>query len=485
MQKKSSLWRLVALIACVCLLGSMTLLSGCGEEEKPDDAGATTTTTAGEGDDTVSSVKTALKFTPNEEMDLGGKEITVSCWGDPAPEGVDQYFDRRYTLARRTEERYNVKIKFIAAPTATFSQDVALAFSSGKKYADLMFAPSYYAFDVARLGAALPLDDYIDYNSPHYALTGDNLLYVDGKHYSYMPDELSTNNIGYFVTYNETLLEQYNCEDPWTLYQEGKWDWDAFAKIAQQTTVITDGEVTQWGVGGSNLLQALCLSNGFSMITMDTKANKFTCGLYSDAGTNTLNFFKKLTYDFKACDGNFGGHNSKITFGDTKVAMLICPSYYPGTFVSSGMAVRSVPMPKGPDVDGYINGLEMQEWWLVSAISELKPEELIQVALDMNDNDPAYEDTYFSAEGKKDNFVIRAYDGNVFTTEEEAEFFYDYVTDDKIEWIMDISTADIKAVITENVCHPISGGEEPRTVLERVKPVVDEGLKKMLPDKLQ
>ena len=50
---------------------------------------------------------------------------------------------------------------------------------------------------------------------------------------------------------------------------------------------------------------------------------------------------------------------------------------------------------------------------------------------------------------------------------------------------MDISTFDIKAVITENVCHPISGGEEPRTVLERVKPVVDEGLKKMLPDKLQ
>ena len=130
------------------------------------------------------------------------------------------------------------------------------------------------------MGAVLPLDDYIDYSSPYYAVTGDNLLYVDGKHYSYMPDEYSPNDVGYFITYNQNLLSDAGCEDPMELYGQGKWDWDAFAKIVQQTTKVgNDGVVTQWGVGGSNLLDALCISNGFTMIGMDTKAKNFVCNL--------------------------------------------------------------------------------------------------------------------------------------------------------------------------------------------------------------
>lgn len=486
MQSRSKKTRLLALLACLCLSGAMALASGCsGGGEGAESTASTSSSSGNSGSTEGTSVKSALKFTPNEEMDLGNRTLTISTWGEPAAEGTDTYFDRRYTLAARTEERYNVDIEWVGNNTATFAQDVALAFSSGQKYADLIFAPSYYAFDVCRLGAVIPLDDYIDYSSPWYAQTADNLLYVDGKHYSYMPDEYSVNSLGYFITYNQTLLEMANCEDPYELYQQGKWDWEAFAKIVEQTTVVTDGEVTQYGVGGSNLLDALCLSNGFSLISMDTENQKFTCGLYTDAGTNVLNFLRRLTYELKGCDGNYGGHNSRITFGDSKVAMLVSTAYYPGTFVSSGMPIMTVPMPKGPDADGYVNGLEMQEWWMVSAISDFTEEELIQVALDMNDNDPAYEDTYFSEEGKRENFVTRLYDGLVVTTEDEAEFFYDFITSDDVDTILNISTSDIQSTLKENVFSPISNGEEPRTVLERVEPVINEALNAMLPDSLK
>lgn len=475
--KRSAGIRLLALMCC--LLMFVAAFSACGKDtdsdgNKPNKPGNTLT-------DTTESVKTALKYEPNEELDLGGKTLTVSVWGGVIEEGIDEYFDRRYALEKRTEDRYNVNIEWVPTNTANFIQDVTLAFTAGKKFADLIFAPSYYGFDLCRVGAVRPLDDYIDYTSPFYSLTGDNLLYVDGKHYSYMPDEFSVNSVGYYITYNQTLLEKAGCEDPMELYEEGKWDWDAFKEIVKKTTIIESGETVQYGIGGSNLLDALCLSNGFSLISMDTKNNKFDCGLYSDAGLNVLNFMRELGYTLRATDGNYGGHNSQITFSDTKTAMVICPAYYAGRFVAGGMPVGAVPMPKGPDAKGYVNGLEMQEWWMVSSVSDFKTEDLIQVALDMNDNDPAYEDTYFSAEGKKDNFLTRVYEGNMFATEEESEFFFDYITSPDVETILNIANTDIGTTLATNIFYPICDGQDPRSVLEKVKPVITTALENMLP----
>lgn len=472
----------IRLVAVLCSLAMITsLFTGCGKNEDTDkNASGASDASASE-----ESVKTALKFEPNEELDLGGKKLTISVWGGVVEEGTDEFFDRRYALEKRTEERYNVDIEWVATDTSTFIQDVTLAFTSGKKFADLMFAPSNYAFDLCKVGAALPLDDYIDYSSSFYSLTGDNLRYVDGKHYSYMPDDLSVNNMGYYITYNNTLLDMAGCEDPMELYNNGKWDWDALKDIIKKTTKIESGEVVQYGIGGSNLLDALCLSNGFSMITMNTESKKFECGLYTDAGLNVLNYLREIGYTMKGTDRNYGGHNSKITFGDSKTALLVCPAYYASQYVTHGMDVAAVPMPKGPDAKNEVNGLDLQEWWLVNAATDFEIKDLLQVALDMNDNDAAYEDTYLSADDKIDMFVNRMYDNAMFATEEEAIFFKDYVLSDDVETVLNISCADIKSTIVSNVFYPIIEGQDPRSVLETVKPVINTALNNMLPESLK
>ena len=360
--------------AVMCAL-VLSCLAGCvSKSDAPDKKDGV----AGAGSDTV---KSALKFDRDNDLDLQARTLTISAWNAVVEEGQDEYYDRRYALERRTEERYHVNIEWVGNNPNTFVQDVALAYSSGKKYADLMFTPSYYGYSLAKLGAIMPLDEYIDYSSPCYAMTGDNLRYVDGKHYSYMPDEISVNSVGYFMIYNTTLLEKAGCQDPFALYQQGQWDWSHLAEIAKACTVVSDGEVVQYGIGGSNLLDALCLSNGFSVIQMDTQKKQFICGLNTPAGLNTLNFLKKVVYDYKACDNWSGTHNSKFTFGDGKLAMLVCPQYYPASFISEGMSISAVPMPKGDDAGAYVNGLEMQEWWTVSAVSDFQMEELLTVCL--------------------------------------------------------------------------------------------------------
>lgn len=473
---KKLFFRLVSAICCLILLIASV---GCGNntEEGKNSGGSD------EENVSTQSVKTALKYDANEKLDLGGKTLSISVWGGVVAEGDDEYFDRRYELERRTEERYNVNIEWVPTNPTTFAQDVMLAYTSGKKYADLIFAPSFNAFDLCKAGAVLPLDDYIDYSSYFYSLTGDYLKYVDGKHYSYMPDELSVNSVGFFITYNQTLLEKAGCADPMTLYNEGKWDWNAFKEIVNKTTIIEDGKTVQYGVGGTNLLDGLCLSNGFSMISMED--GKFKCNLYTDKGINTLNMLREIGYTMKATDGYYGSSNSGLTFGDSKTAMMICANYDTAGFITSGMPIATVPLPKGPDVDSKVLGLDLQEWWMVSAISDFETKDLIQIALDMNDNDPAYEETYFSEEGKKDNFITRTYEGNVFLTEEEGEFFYDYITDDNVKTILNITSTDIKKVIVSDIYKPIVDGEEPRTVLERQKAVINTALKNMLPDSLK
>lgn len=474
--------RIFSAAVTLLLAAGLALSTGCADGEQPDTSGGTSSG-AEAGEDSLLSV---LKFEPDPNLDLEGRELTIAVWGTVPERGVSTKYDRRYALSDRTEEKYHVKFNWIASKMDTFVQDYSLAYTSGTKYADIMFCPSENGFAVAKLtNSVVPLDDYIDYSSPYYKLTGENLRFVDGKHYSYMPDELTANSLGYFIIYNTTLLDAANCEDPMTLYNEGRWDWDAFAEIVQKTTVTQDGEVTQWGVGGSNLVDALLLSNGTRLVDMDLENNVFTCGLYNDAGQHALEFLRRLTYDYKGCDGQYGGDNSILTFRDNRLAMLVSAQYYGGNFVSLGMPIGTVPMPKGPDAGGYVNGLDIQEWWMLPSISDFEVEEVLQVAMDMNENDPAYEDTYIAPEAQKDNFVVQTYDEGVFTTEEEAEFFYDFIYDENVKTVLNITSTDITSTVANEVFGPISNGQDPRGLLESVKPVIDAALERLLPESMK
>ena len=48
--------------------------------------------------------------------------------------------------------------------------------------------------------------------------------------------------------------------------------------------------------------------------------------------------------------------------------------------------------------------------------------------------------------------------------------------------MLNITDTDIKQVLVSKVFSAVQGGEEPRSVIERVKPVIEDALEKMLPD---
>jgi len=92
---------------------------------------------------------------------------------------------------------------------------------------------------------------------------------------------------------------------------------------------------------------------------------------------------------------------------------------------------------------------------------------------------------YLSEEEIRGEFLQRTYDDCVFCYEEESEFYWDYIHNEDVRSTLCINPADLIAVLNEKVFGPICQGEDPRTVLERVKPVVDEALKDMLPTSMK
>lgn len=459
------------------------LLAGCAPKDNPASGSTSGNASGGSVDDGthVSLKESALKFDWSDDLDLEGRTLSISTWG-AVPDRYEsgEYFTRRYIRSDRTEEKYNVKFEWLPVPdTSTFGADVAMAYAAGKKYADIMFCPSFFGYDLAKLGAIIPLDDYIDYSSSYYSMNGDMLKYYDGLHYSYFPDELSPSSSGYMVIYNTTLTEAAldPSEDPMTLYKEGKWDWEAMANIVEKTTKKNSaGEVTQWGLGGGWLLEALCLSNGFSPI--GSRDGQPFCELYTDAGLNVLNYIQRLGYTLGGVNSSYQSNTFAESFNQGKMAMAITTNWTAANVIASGMPVACVPLPMGPDTDKQVIGTEFQEWWVVSSISDFTPEELIQVALDMNENDPAYPDTYQSPEVVHEKYIDRMYNGNVFSTEEEAEIFYENLMDDNVQKIVDLASYDMRWILHSEVQLPLYTGEDPRTILERVRPRIESELAK-------
>ena len=75
-----------------------------------------------------------------------------------------------------------------------------------------------------------PIDSYVDLNNSIYSHLKEMYKATswDNKHY------LLINNFtrGSYVFYNTKLFKDYGAEDPWTLYKQGKWDWNKFAEVA-------------------------------------------------------------------------------------------------------------------------------------------------------------------------------------------------------------------------------------------------------------
>lgn len=106
-------------------------------------------------------------------------------------------------------------------------------------------------------GMFQPIDEYVDIDSPLWSGVRDamEIYNFNGKHYE-LVTSVSAEQI---VIYNKQTISENGLDDPWELYQEGKWNWDTFTSMLES---YVDPEADCYGLDGYWAEKALFLSAG-------------------------------------------------------------------------------------------------------------------------------------------------------------------------------------------------------------------------------
>ena len=91
----------------------------------------------------------------------------------------------------------------------------------------------------------------------------NDMFAVGGKHYMLIPKDPSTGGKLMYVLYNADVIKNANLKTPSELFAQNKWDWDAFAEIAEKTTNTANNQFGAWLYNGP---QAYVNSTGHDYI---------------------------------------------------------------------------------------------------------------------------------------------------------------------------------------------------------------------------
>ncbi|MBQ8509846.1 MAG: extracellular solute-binding protein [Clostridia bacterium] len=229
----------------LCLLAAMLtgILASCGDAATPSD-----TTASGEND-TTTAVETALVDTL-PTVDYGGVDFNILLPLEHTYEYAEEQTgeivdDAEYNRDRAVEEKYNVKINYIAEAGAwaakdTFNGLIKQSVMAGDGAYDLVDGMIAVTMTVAPEGLFLNyLDlDGINLDDPWWAADMDENLSVSGKLFGICGSGLlSMYKSSYIMYYNEKLVEEYKLESPMQLVLDGSWTVDKFLALTKDMTI--------------------------------------------------------------------------------------------------------------------------------------------------------------------------------------------------------------------------------------------------------
>ncbi len=182
-----------------------------------------------------------------------------------------------------------IKLQYDPAPVTGYEDKLKAEFSAGNA-PDIVWIPGASTADYAQLGVIMDLKPMADkdssfkvtdyYDAPMKELT------QDGTKLWGLPRDIST----LVMYYNKDLFKKYNVDDPAKLAAEGKWDFENFARVAQE---LTHPDEKVYGFSMSNwwgLWGYFVYAGGGSLFTPDRKA----CALTDPGSIKGLQFMSDL-----------------------------------------------------------------------------------------------------------------------------------------------------------------------------------------------
>lgn len=145
-------------------------------------------------------------------------------------------------------------------------------------------------------GLFAPLDDYLDFKDAIWEDMQDeiDLFSYKGSHYV-IPYGVTDTQL---LTYSRRVFEENELTDPYTLYTNGEWDWDAFMELMQEFLAKNESRTKRYGIAGS-FGQGLLQSTGLTVVSSDggNFRNNITAPELEAAGSLMEEIRKENLYD--------------------------------------------------------------------------------------------------------------------------------------------------------------------------------------------
>ena len=374
MLKSSILKRMSALV----LAFMMMCFTGCKDEAKKNT------------DNNDSSTLTeANRPYSDDEIDLGGKDITVLVLGGSGVQYPDPKSEDYEAICERVEyveETYNCNIVFDATYgyPEIHEQIVANALS-GLNLADIMYSlPWNTVSPYITQKIAVTLDDYLDFENENLKdRTLNDWGYYLGKHYIFTTGSTGVNCA---LLYNKDIFERDNLEDPFELQQKGEWTWDKFLEIAKAATKRdASGKVQQWGVvttSGADFMMQLLASNNAEALLYEN--DQFKVNFSDKKVMEVFDFLNKIVVQDKCGiltelvlevpergDKAWKNGTAAMAFSSLSVAKTYAPE-------NCGFII----CPKGPSATDYAAPAHSGPAYMVSCTSK-EPEASARIMYDL------------------------------------------------------------------------------------------------------
>ena len=344
------------LMACGLAVAMIACLTACDEEPAAGNgsgSGGNTPNAPGAAATTTTAASTSTD--PNDAINMTDKrtkEFDTSLYqpsGDAGTVKYLGYYDIR-SDQKGTEqylifqsELFNGTIEYISSPSnAPFYEKLANLISSDDSPDLVEKSAMMYPGNVS-LNMFEPLDGKIDIDSPLWKdmkEIADSYAW-DGKHY-YYPHRITTS---FALNYSKKTIEENNLPDPYTLYKNGDWTWDAWRDMMIQFCNKNENNIGFYAT--DTTVDAFILTTGVSLI--DTQpTGQITNNLANPNVTRAMQFIESLCREGLSYGKQYGDWVPPETFATKCNELLFLCMEPEWTYIA---ATGQLQNPQGVDND--------------------------------------------------------------------------------------------------------------------------------------
>ncbi len=376
LQKK----RMVGFLLVLCLLAA--IFAGCSDGKDPQSTSNSTPDASGTGSAPADSTPAETTPAPETtELNFNGYEFTMGAsaeWVEkwmPAA-GVNTLDDELLDEYAALEEQYGFTINVVQADNlienvmpVVMGGDVPWDVFEMKTAQFFPLAVQNYLvnYDSEEMKAAgLDVDDPALVNIPL-----SRLSVIAGKQWGIRCcSKYDLPEFGYGILFNKDMVANagYPAETLYQMVRDGEWNFTAYKDLADKIAKDNDGD-GQWDVysagGGKNPYGSEVLLAGGSAI--EERDGKWVYTLNEANSIQGLQFMYDVFNSGHRLIGGAG--DSRTAFAQEQVGMLWAAGFYLQNDTIKGCEFEYglIPMPKGDDVEGYVDAISSPSEMIIFA----------------------------------------------------------------------------------------------------------------------